>query len=423
MLDAVRDGLRFLKRNRGILDLILFLAAINLIASLYNAALPAMLLSRQGGGQAALGLVNACSGAANVAGSVAVSLCRPPKSRVRVICNALLFSMSTENLLLALGRSLPVWCVGAVLGWLLIPVMNANMNALLRSRIPVELQGRVYAARNTLQFFTIPVGYLLGGVLVDRVCEPLMAAQPPGGPLVLLLGEGKGSGAALLYLALAAAGVLVCLAFRRDKAIWALEKRCLTRLYNGLEVPDMGYSREVYDAALAALEKRRIDAVNRAAALKDRMAAKYPRVREIEAMMAGCSVQVAKAVLDGGDVEAAVERIKNENLALQAELAALLAAEGEDARDFEPRYTCPRCGDTGYAGGQVCACLKNLNAGRGLPAVEPDGIHGADQLRRHPAVLLSGNPGGSPLGPLPPAVDGGCPGFLPGLCGEFRSGR
>ena len=111
-----------------------------------------------------------------------------------------------------------------VLGWLLIPVMNANMNALLRSRIPVELQGRVYAARNTLQFFTIPVGYLLGGVLVDRVCEPLMAAQPPGGPLVLLLGEGKGSGAALLYLALAAAGVLVCLAFRRDKAIWALEK-------------------------------------------------------------------------------------------------------------------------------------------------------------------------------------------------------
>lgn len=224
VLDAVRDGLRFLKRNRGILDLILFLAAINLIASLYNAALPAMLLSRQGGGQAALGLVNACSGAANVAGSVAVSLCRPPKSRVRVICNALLFSMSTENLLLALGRSLPVWCVGAVLGWLLIPVMNANMNALLRSRIPVELQGRVYAARNTLQFFTIPVGYLLGGVLVDKVCEPLMAAQPPGGPLVLLLGEGKGSGAALLYLALAAAGVLVCLAFRRDKAIWALEK-------------------------------------------------------------------------------------------------------------------------------------------------------------------------------------------------------
>lgn len=122
----------------------------------------------------------------------------------------------------------------------------------------------------------------------------------------------------------------------------------------------MGYSREVYDAALAELERRRIEAVNRSAALKDRMMLKYPRIREIEAAMAGSSIQVAKAVLDGGDVESAVERIKRENLTLQAELAALLAAEGESARDFEPRYTCPSCEDTGYVNGQVCGCLKNL---------------------------------------------------------------
>lgn len=224
VITSVRSGLRYLGENRGILDLILFLAAINLIASVYNAALPAMLLSRRGGGETALGLVNACTGMANVAGSVMVSLCRPPKSRVRVICNALLFSMGIENLLLALGRTLPVWCIGAVLGWLMIPVMNANMNALLRSRIPVEMQGRVYAARNTLQFFTIPVGYLLGGALVDLVCEPLMAAQPAGSLLCFLFGEGKGSGAALLFLLLAVAGELTCLLFRRDKQIWALEK-------------------------------------------------------------------------------------------------------------------------------------------------------------------------------------------------------
>ena len=122
----------------------------------------------------------------------------------------------------------------------------------------------------------------------------------------------------------------------------------------------MGYSREVYDAAVAELEKRRIEAVNRAAALKDRMTAKYPRVREIETAMASCSVRVARAVLDGGDVDAAVERIKRDNLALQAELAALLTAEGESARDFEPRYVCPHCDDTGYAGGKICSCLQVL---------------------------------------------------------------
>lgn len=218
------EGLRWLADNRGILDLILFLAAINLIASIYNAALPAMLLSRPGGGETVLGLVELCTGLANLAGSLLATALPAPKSRVRVICNSLLFSMSTENLLLALGRSGGVWCFGAVLGWLFIPVMNANMDALLRLHIPVEMQGRVYAARNTLQFFTIPVGYLLGGALVDRVCEPAMAAQGGDSLLTGLLGAGKGSGAALLFLVIAGLGVAVCLAFRGDRRLWRLEE-------------------------------------------------------------------------------------------------------------------------------------------------------------------------------------------------------
>ena len=117
-----------------------------------------------------------------------------------------------------------MWCVGAVLGWLLIPLMNTNLNALLRTRIPVEMQGRVYAARNTLQFFTIPVGYLLGGMLVDKVFEPLMAAQGADSWLTMLFGSGKGTGAAVLFFVLALAGELTCLIFRRDRHIWSLEK-------------------------------------------------------------------------------------------------------------------------------------------------------------------------------------------------------
>ena len=224
-LRSAAEGLGWLAANRGVLDLILFLAAINLIASMYNAALPAMLLSRPGGGEAVLGLVETVTGLANLAGSLLAASLPAPKSRVRVICNCLLVSMSTENLLLALGRGPGVWCLGAVLGWTLIPVVNTNMNALLRLRIPVEMQGRVYAARNTLQFFTIPVGYLLGGVLVDRFFEPLMAAQEPGSPLAALLGTGKGSGAAALFLVIAGAGAAVCLLFRRDRHLWELEER------------------------------------------------------------------------------------------------------------------------------------------------------------------------------------------------------
>ena len=222
-MQAARSGLVYLRRNPGILHLILFLSIINLTASVYNAALPAMLLSRAGGGEIALGAVNTVTGLTTLLGSVQVTLLPAPKSRVRTILNTLLFSMSTENFFLAFGRSVPVWCAGVVLGWIVIPMMGANLDALLRLHIPTEMQGRVYAARNTFQFFTIPVGYLLGGVLVDRVFEPLMASQGAQSLLVMVFGAGKGSGAAFLFFALGVFGALSCLPFRADPAIWRLE--------------------------------------------------------------------------------------------------------------------------------------------------------------------------------------------------------
>lgn len=123
----------------------------------------------------------------------------------------------------------------------------------------------------------------------------------------------------------------------------------------------MGYSREIYDAAMAALEQRRTLASAQAAALHDDMTKQYPRIREIEREMAGSSLQVAKAVLDGGDVETAVERIKTANLGLQKELADILHAAGRPEDNFEPSYICPCCRDTGYTTkGEVCSCLKSL---------------------------------------------------------------
>ena len=98
------------------------------------------------------------------------------------------------------------------------------MDALFRSHIPVEMQGRVYSARNSLQFFTIPAGYLLGGLLVDGVFEPFMKMQTENSIFVLVFGSGKGSGAALLYFVLAFAGILTCLYFQRSRHMWELEK-------------------------------------------------------------------------------------------------------------------------------------------------------------------------------------------------------
>ncbi|ADL49993.1 MFS transporter [Clostridium cellulovorans] len=224
VLQSAKSGLNFLKHNRGILNLILFLAAINFTASVFNATFPAMILSRKGGGEVSLGIVNTVTGIAMLVGSVIASILPTPKSRVRMICNSLLLSMSTENFFLAFGSSVPVWCIGSVLGWIAIPIMNSNMDVIFRNYIPIEMQGRVYSARNTLQFFTIPIGYFLGGVLVDKVFEPFMIYQQTGEVLATLFGTGKGSGAAFLLFILGIVGVLTCVIFRKNTDIWKLDR-------------------------------------------------------------------------------------------------------------------------------------------------------------------------------------------------------
>lgn len=221
LLSSARSGLHWLKGCSVVLKLIFFLAGINLIASAYNAALPAMVLPKASGGETVLGTVNFFAGAAALVGSFIASLSPAPKNRVKAICLALFFSMSTENFLLAFSNSPVIWCIGAVCGWLFIPYMGANLDVILRSNIPAEMQGRVYSCRNTLQFFTIPLGYLSGGILIDKVFEPYMSGVSADSPLISLFGSGKGAGASMLFAVLGITGVAVCIVFslilRREK--------------------------------------------------------------------------------------------------------------------------------------------------------------------------------------------------------------
>ena len=215
LLVSVHSGLSWLNQKPLILNLILFLSCINLVASIYDTALPVMILSKNNGSEKILGLVNTCVGIATLVGSIITTFLPAPKNRVQAICIALFISMGTENFMLAFSNTPIIWCMGAILGWLPIPFMNANMDVIFRSEIPPDIQGRIYSCRNTMQFFTIPIGFLLGGLLIDNIFEPFMANQSDTSFLILLFGIEKGSGTALLFFIIGIIGMLLCLLFSK----------------------------------------------------------------------------------------------------------------------------------------------------------------------------------------------------------------
>lgn len=211
----VGEGIAYLKRTPMILTMILFMSGINLVSSCCDAVMPGYVLPNPRGGTVILGLVTSFAGIAMILGSLLVPVMPKPKNRMRVVYITMLISMGTENFLLAFSRSPWLWCFGQIIGWILVPVMSANYDVIFRGTVPVELQGRVYACRNALQYFTIPLGLFLGGFLVDDVFEPLMATHAGNPLLTTLFGSGKGSGAAVVMGILGLAGVLHCLLFSR----------------------------------------------------------------------------------------------------------------------------------------------------------------------------------------------------------------
>ncbi len=218
MLCGARAGLAYLKAHPLVLTLIAFMAGVNLVASAFDAALPPYVLSSLRGGETVLGVVSSCAGIATLAGSLLMTVLPPPRDRVRVILATMLLSLGTENFLLAFCRSPVWWCVAQIAGWALVPVMNANLDVVMRVSVPPEMQGRVYACRNTFQFLTIPIGTFLGGFLIDALDSPMAALSQRSLLVAQLFGRGPGCGAAFVMFLLGVASVVVCLIFRRPLA-------------------------------------------------------------------------------------------------------------------------------------------------------------------------------------------------------------
>lgn len=89
--------------------------------------------------------------------------------------------------------------------------LDSGGQYLLYPHVPKEVQGRIFAVRNALQFAAIPAGIFLGGVLADRAFEPFMAGTSLAAQtFAQLVGQGAGSGMAVMFLTTGTCGLLCC---------------------------------------------------------------------------------------------------------------------------------------------------------------------------------------------------------------------
>lgn len=163
--------------------------------------MPAMILARSSNNQTILGMVSSFIGIGMLAGSLIVMAAKPAKSKTKVIFISLSASFLLANVIWAVGTNKWIWIFAAFAGNLPLPFVGANMTTIMRNNVPTNMQGRVFSARDTLQYFTIPIGLFFSGFLADTVFEPFMRSSSVlQRTLTVLVGSGKGSGMAVMFL-------------------------------------------------------------------------------------------------------------------------------------------------------------------------------------------------------------------------------
>lgn len=225
-LKSCMAGINFLREHSALLRIILFFAFINFIAKMGSyGMLPTLILSRTGNDQIALGMVEAAVGIGTLAGSIIVTLMRPARNRVWIIFFACGISFLLGDVGQSLTHSLPLWIAAAFTSNVPMAFLGANLTAIMRTNVPIEMQGRVFAARDTIQFSTIPLGLFIGGVLADYVFEPFMTSTSPlQNALSFLFGTGKGSGIAIIFFIVGVIGFVTSFIALRNPLYQSLNR-------------------------------------------------------------------------------------------------------------------------------------------------------------------------------------------------------
>lgn len=226
VLEGCKEGYSFLLRNRGILIIVVTMALLNFFSRLtYENILSPMVLSRSGNDSMALGMVNAVMGIGGIVGGVIVSAGKLSKNSIKMIYVSAALSFLMGDLLMSVGRNAFWWSAAGLFASLPIPFINAGQNVILYRKVPDEMQGRVFAVRNAIQYSTIPVGILLGGFLADYVFEPFMASGHfVATALQKVVGQGAGSGMAVMFLCTGILGCLFSVISYRQKEIQSFKE-------------------------------------------------------------------------------------------------------------------------------------------------------------------------------------------------------
>jgi len=204
-------GFKYIFERKSLTKLLVFFTALNCWNGVWVLASP-FVLARTGNHSASLGIVmSACALGGVAAGLILAAWGGFRRRLTSIFVGEMVFGLVGITLF-GFGRSLAWWIPTAALGTMAISVSNGAALAILQSKVPPDLQGRVFSARRLFSWSVTPITPIIYGALADYVAEPAMTSDSwLSRALGWLVGTTPGAGMGLLFVIAGLAYVGICL--------------------------------------------------------------------------------------------------------------------------------------------------------------------------------------------------------------------
>ncbi|HET8664305.1 MAG TPA: MFS transporter [Nocardioides sp.] len=165
----LRAGWNFLRSDAVLMSLCLMVAVTNLLDLAWSAVLLPVWAHDSGAGVGAVGLIFSVWGGASMLGSVVAAAYGTRLPRFQTYLVAFLITGLPRFVLFAIG--VPLWVIIAMclVGGVSSGFLNPVLGAVQFERIPRDMVGRVTSLSSSMCWSLMPLGGILGGVLVSGI--------------------------------------------------------------------------------------------------------------------------------------------------------------------------------------------------------------------------------------------------------------
>ncbi len=202
------SGLRYLRGHRPLLYNMLYVSMINFFFAGMGVLLTPYILGRTGS-EVTLGTLQSVQNIGAIAGGLTLGVWGGTKKRMNTIIPGILIA---AVVMIGIGISQNAIILGVMMFCFMfpLPMVNGLFMSLMQTKVPPDMQGRVFAVMGQMSMLLMPISFLLVGPLADNVFAPAVGTEG-WATFAPFVGTDAGSGYGLMMVAVGIIGSILTL--------------------------------------------------------------------------------------------------------------------------------------------------------------------------------------------------------------------